>query len=83
MILKTKDFELYLYNQELSPEKEKELVNNYDIALSKLKSAEIWVYNESAGQLQLSFDKPFSSINQVSKALDMSSHTIKKIFRFR
>ena len=78
LILKTKDFELYLYNQELSPEKEEELVNNYDIALSKLKSAEIWVYNESAGQLQLSFDKPFSSINQVSKALDMFSHTIKK-----
>ena len=49
-----------------------------DLIMRTQKSDTIWVYKKSENNLVLLYDKPFSSINQINKVLNISNHTIKK-----
>jgi hypothetical protein len=93
MILKSNDVGVYLYSQEISKSKADALatkknflesayfvLRTYFVVLRSApqKSDTIWVYKKSENNLVLLYDKPFSSINQINKVLNISNHTIKK-----
>ena len=75
-ILNSNGINVYLYSQEINKSKMDSLKKNLD--KSQLKSNNIWVYKKHKDNLTLFSDKPFSSINQINKVLNISNHTIKK-----
>lgn len=86
MILKSNDVGVYLYSQEISKSKADALATKKNFLFFRecllrsapQKSDTIWVYKKSENNLVLLYDKPFSSINQINKVLNISNHTIKK-----
>ncbi len=78
LIFKSNDLKVFLYSEDISAEKVEELKNNFHVANLKVKP-EVWVYTaDEEGRLILFQDQPFSSMLQAGKALNMSSHTVKK-----